>query len=674
MLEVRLLANAIRALSMDAVQQAHSGHPGMPMGMADIATVLWREFLQHNPANPHWINRDRFILSNGHGSILQYALLHLTGYDLTIEDLKQFRQLHSKTPGHPEFGLTPGIEATTGPLGQGITMAVGMALAERMLSSTFNRPGHAIIDHYTYVFLGDGCLMEGISHEACSLASTFGLNKLIAIWDDNGISIDGEVAGWFSDDTPARFRAYGWHVIENVDGHEPAAIRAALQAARTINDKPTLICCKTIIGFGAPAVGGTEKAHGAPLGVEEILRARDVLDWPHAAFAIPPDIAQAWDARAHGAHMEQLWQENFDDYQKQYPELAQELLRRLAGDLPEHWSQIAEQIITKIQAQNINANVATRKASQQCIQAYAEYLPEILGGSADLTDSNLTRWPQSHPFSPGNPTGNYLHYGVREFAMAAIMNGIALYGGFIPFGGTFLVFADYARNALRLSALQKLRVIYVFTHDSIGLGEDGPTHQPIEHLAILRYTPNMAVWRPCDATETAVAWRAAIEKRDGPTSLILSRQNLPAQNRTELQTVNIARGGYVLFDSHTAFDVILIATGSEVMLAMQAAQALIAKGRHVRVVSMPCVEVFMQQEVKYRNKVLPPLVKIRVAIEAGVSDYWYRFVGDKGAIIGIDCFGESAPGEVLFNYFGFTAENVVNTVEKLFHGSKHHGN
>ncbi|MFI4955029.1 MAG: transketolase [Gammaproteobacteria bacterium] len=660
---LRESANAIRVLSMDAVQQANSGHPGMPMGMADIATVLWQEFIQHNPQNPNWPNRDRFILSNGHGSMLQYALLHLTGYSLTMEDLKQFRQFGSKTPGHPEYGYTPGVEVTTGPLGQGLAMGVGMALAERTLAATFNRPDYDLINHFTYVFLGDGCLMEGISHEACSLAGTLKLGKLIAFWDDNGISIDGEVQGWFTEDIPARFRAYGWHVVDGVDGHNPAAIRAAIETARTLVDKPSLICCKTIIGFGAPKVAGTESVHGAPLGSEVIQNTRKALNWPYDPFVIPAEIYQAWDARVQGAKVEQNWQQRFDAYVKSYPELAQELQRRLSGKLPADWQQHADAIIHKMQAEP--SAMASRKASHRCIQAYAQYLPELYGGSADLTGSNLTHWPGSATASAANPAGNYLHYGVREFAMAAVMNGMALYGGFIPFGGTFLVFADYARNALRLSAIQKLRVIYVFTHDSIGLGEDGPTHQPIEHIATLRLTPNISVWRPCDAAETAVAWRAAIEHSDGPTCLALSRQNLPPQPRTSDQIANIARGGYILFENSTNPEIILIATGSEVALAMQAAQVLVSEGRNIRVVTMPSVDVFLKQDETYRRSVLPPEVKKRVAIEAGIRDYWYRFVGEEGAIIGLDSFGESAPAEVLFKHFGFTVENVVATVKGL---------
>lgn len=656
-------ANAIRVLSMDAVQQANSGHPGMPMGMADIATVLWQEFMQHNPQNPNWPNRDRFILSNGHGSMLQYALLHLTGYDLSLEDIKQFRQLGSKTPGHPEYGYTPGVEVTTGPLGQGIAMGVGMALAERTLAATFNRPDYPIIDHFTYVFLGDGCLMEGISHEACSLAGTLKLGKLIAFWDDNGISIDGEVQGWFTEDIPARFRSYDWHVIADVDGHDPVAIRTAIETARQMTDKPSLICCKTIIGFGAPKVAGTESVHGAPLGQEVIQNTRAALNWPHEPFVIPEEIYQLWDARASGVVREQAWQQKFTAYAQAYPELAQELQRRLSGTLPTPWPTHAEHFIQKMQTET--HAMATRKASHRCIQAYAECLPELYGGSADLTGSNLTHWPGSGTASAENPKGSYLHYGVREFAMAALMNGMALYGGFIPFGGTFLVFSDYARNALRLSAIQKLRVIYVFTHDSIGLGEDGPTHQPIEHVATLRLTPNITVWRPCDAAETAVAWRKAIEHTTGPTCLALSRQNLPPQPRTTQQVDNMARGGYILFDNAALPEVILIATGSEVALAMRAALELATAGHKIRVVSMPSVEVFLQQEESYRHSVLPPEIKKRVAIEAGIADYWYRFVGEKGAIIGMHSFGESAPAETLFNHFGFTVENIINTVTGL---------
>jgi transketolase len=661
--EISQLANAIRVLSMDAVQQANSGHPGMPMGMADIATVLWREFFQHNPQNPQWPNRDRFILSNGHGSMLQYALLHLTGYQLSIEDLKQFRQFGSKTPGHPEFGYTPGVELTTGPLGQGIAMGVGMALAERTLAATFNREGHNIIDHHTYVFLGDGCLMEGISHEACSLAGTLKLGKLIAFWDDNGISIDGEVHGWFTEDIPSRFQAYGWHVVANVDGHDALAVRAAVETAHKITDKPTLICCKTVIGFGAPKVAGTESVHGAPLGKEVIQETRDALNWPYPPFEIPSDIYQAWDARTQGAKQEAAWQQGFDAYAQAHPELAQEFKRRLQGTLPANWSSDADNIVNKMQTET--AAMATRKASHRCIHAYAQLLPELYGGSADLTGSNLTHWPGSSTASAANPAGNYLHYGVREFAMATIMNGLALYGGFIPFGGTFLVFADYARNALRLSALQKLRVIYVFTHDSIGLGEDGPTHQPIEHVAMLRLTPNMSVWRPCDATETAAAWRAGLERADGPTCLALSRQNLPLQPRTAEQVADIMRGAYILFESAANPEIILIATGSEVELAIQGAHALVAKGHQVRVVSMPCVDIFLKQDETYRLHVLPRTIKKRIAIEAGISDYWYRFVGDEGAIIGMHSFGESAPAELLFKHFGFTVENIVQTAERI---------
>ncbi len=663
--KTRPLANAIRALTMDAVQQANSGHPGMPMGMADIATVLWREFLHHNPANPHWLNRDRFMLSNGHGAMLQYALLHLSGYDLTINDLKQFRQMGSKTPGHPEFGYTPGVEMTTGPLGQGLAMGVGMALAERTLAANFNKPGHNIIDHYTYVFLGDGCLMEGISHEACSLAGTWKLGKLIGFWDDNGISIDGNVHGWFTDNTPERFKAYGWHVVTGVDGHNADSIRTAIKEAQSVIDKPTLICCKTIIGYGAPTAAGTEHVHGAPLGHDEIQRVRDALDWSHTPFEIPKDVYEQWDAKTKGAELEKNWNTQFAAYEKANPDLAKELKRRMAGDLPADFSAVADKMIA--QMQEANATIATRKASQQCIQALASHLPEFLGGSADLTGSNLTGWKEAVTLTAEQPAGNYIHYGVREFAMAAIMNGITLYGGFIPFGGTFLVFADYARNAVRLSALQKLRVIYVFTHDSIGLGEDGPTHQPIEHIAMLRYTPNMSVWRPCDAAETAVAWTTAIKNAKKPTTLALSRQNLPAQARTKEQVKNMQKGGYILFENNKTPDAILIATGSEVALAMKAAHALIEKGKNIRVVSMPATDVFLQQNKAYRDTVLPPAITARVAIEAGIADFWYRFVGEKGAIIGMHSFGESAPADQLFKHFGFTVENIVSTVEKILH-------
>ncbi len=647
---------------MDAVQKAKSGHPGAPMGMADIAEVLWNDFLKHHPANPQWPDRDRFILSNGHGSMLIYSLLHLTGYDLSIEDLKQFRQLHSKTPGHPEYGYAPGVETTTGPLGQGITNGVGMALAEKVLAGQFNRDGHHIIDHYTYVFLGDGCLMEGISHEACSLAGTLGLGKLIAFWDDNGISIDGHVEGWFTDDTPKRFESYGWHVIRDVDGHDADAIRNAILEARSVNDKPTMICCKTVIGFGAPNLCGSHDCHGAPLGEDEIRATRENLGWNYEPFVIPDEYYAAWDAREKGARLEQEWKDKFAAYRKAHPELAAELERRLAGDLPADWLQQANAFI---QAVNEKAeNIASRKASQNAIEGYAASLPEFLGGSADLAGSNLTMWSGSKSISNTVSDGNYIHYGVREFGMAAMMNGIALHGGFIPFGGTFLMFSEYARNALRMAALMKIQGIYVFTHDSIGLGEDGPTHQPVEQTATLRLIPNMSVWRPCDAVETAVAWKAAIERRNGPTSLILSRQGLPHVERTEAQLADIARGAYVLRDGGASPDALIIATGSEVSLALGAAEQLAAGGKNVRVVSMPSTDVFEAQDERYKASVLPASIGARVAVEAGVSDGWYKYVGVNGRIVGVNTFGESAPAAEVYKHFGVTVENVVKAVEE----------
>ncbi len=658
------LANAIRALSMDAVQKAKSGHPGAPMGMADIAQVLWGDFMKHNPGNPQWPDRDRFVLSNGHGSMLIYSLLHLTGYDLSIDDLKQFRQLHSKTPGHPEYGYTPGVETTTGPLGQGITNGVGFAVAEKALAAHFNRPGHEIVDHHTYVFLGDGCMMEGISHEACSLAGTLGLGKLIAFYDDNGISIDGEVEGWFTDDTPARFEAYGWQVIRDVDGHDADAIYKAVEAARAETGKPTLICCKTIIGYGSPNKQGKEECHGAPLGEEEIALARKQLGWPYGPFEVPQEIYDAWDARADGAKAEADWQARFDAYKAEYPELAAEFERRMSGQLPADWEEKAQAYIEKTQQEM--AKVATRKASQMAIEAYAPNLPELLGGSADLAGSNLTLWSGSKGISKDDADGNYIFYGVREFGMAAIMNGISLHGGFIPYGATFLIFSEYARNALRMAALMKQGTIYVFTHDSIGLGEDGPTHQPIEQTATLRMIPNMQIWRPCDATETAVAWKLAVDRRDGPTCFALSRQGLPAMARTPEQVANIARGGYVLLEPDGGSpDTILIATGSEVELAVNAARQLNAEGGKVRVVSMPCPQVFDAQDEAYRESVLPAAVSKRVSVEAGVTDGWYRYVGCQGKTIGINRFGESAPAGELFKEFGFTVENVVEVVKSL---------
>jgi len=652
----RELANAIRALSMDAVQKAKSGHPGAPMGMADIAEVLWNDFLKHNPSNPHWFDRDRFVLSNGHGSMLIYSLLHLSGYDVSADDLANFRQLHSKTAGHPEYSYCPGVETTTGPLGQGITNAVGFALAEKTLAGQFNREGHEIIDHYTYAFMGDGCLMEGISHEACSLAGTLGLGKLIAFWDDNGISIDGEVEGWFSDDTPARFEAYGWQVIRGVDGHNPDQIRDAIEAARANQDQPTLICCKTIIGFGSPNKQGKEECHGAPLGDDEIALARKELDWPHAPFEIPAEIAEGWDARTKGSQAENEWNEELAVYTEAYPELAAELLRRLAGDLPADFSEQADKWIAEVAA--AGETIASRKASQNAINSLGEMLPELLGGSADLAGSNLTMWKGSDPIRANNPGGNYVNYGVREFAMSAIMNGIALHGGFIPYGGTFLIFMEYARNAVRMAALMKQRAIFVYTHDSIGLGEDGPTHQPVEQIASLRFTPNMETWRPCDAVESAIAWRQAVERVDGPSALVFSRQNLAHQSRDDAQIAAVAKGGYVLKDSAGTPDLILIATGSEVDLAMQSAAALEAEGKAVRVVSMPSTERFDAQSAEYKESVLPAAVTARVAVEAGQADFWYKYVGLNGAIVGMKSFGESAPAGALFEHFGFTVDNV----------------
>ncbi len=659
----RELANAIRALSMDAVQKAKSGHPGAPMGMADIAEVLWNDHLKHNPSNPDWYDRDRFVLSNGHGSMLIYSLLHLSGYDLSMDDLKQFRQLHSKTPGHPEYGYAPGVETTTGPLGQGITNAVGMALAERTLAAQFNRDGHHIVDHYTYVFMGDGCLMEGISHEACSLAGTLGLGKLIAFWDDNGISIDGHVENWFSDDTPKRFEAYGWHVIRDVDGHDAEAINRAIHEAKSVNDKPTLICTRTVIGFGAPNLCGSHDCHGAPLGEDEIKATRENLGWNHPPFVIPDEIYAGWDAKDKGAKAEADWNEKFAAYKAAYPELAAEFERRMKGELPAGWSEHAEAFIKAVDAKA--ESPATRKASQNAITAYAEVLPEFLGGSADLTPSNLTSWPDAKAITKTVADGNYLSYGVREFGMSAIMNGVALHGGFVPFGGTFLMFSEYARNALRMAALMKIQSIFVYTHDSIGLGEDGPTHQPVEQTATLRMIPNMTVWRPCDAVETAVAWRAAVEKKDGPTSLIFSRQGLPHMARSADQIAAIARGGYVLRDGGGTPDAIIIATGSEVALAVGAAETLAAKGKNVRVVSMPSVDVFEAQDADYRESVLPSNVTARVAVEAGVTDGWYKYVGLQGKVVGLNRFGESAPAAELFKEFGFTVENVVAAVEDV---------
>ncbi|MBZ2189131.1 transketolase [Alcanivorax sp. JB21] len=658
----RDLANAIRALSMDAVQQANSGHPGAPMGMADIAEVLWREFLCHNPANPSWPNRDRFVLSNGHGSMLLYSLLHLSGYDLSIDDLKRFRQLHSPTAGHPEHEECPGVETTTGPLGQGIANAVGMALAEKILAAQFNKDGFPVVDHYTYCFLGDGCLMEGISHEVSSLAGTLGLGKLIAFYDDNGISIDGEVEGWFTDDTVERFRAYGWHVIPNVNGHEAGEVQAAIENARKNPDQPTLICCKTVIGFGSPNKQGKEDCHGAALGDDEIALTREALGWKHGPFEVPANIYAAWDARETGAARESDWKALMNAYRQQYPELAAELERRLSGALPADFLDKADAYIRECQEKQ--EKVATRKASQNCLDAFGPWLPELIGGSADLAGSNNTIWKGSKAVSAGNANGNYVHYGVREFGMTAVMNGMQLHGGVRPYGGTFLVFMEYARNAVRMAALMKQPTILVYTHDSIGLGEDGPTHQPVEQLANLRQTPNMNTWRPCDTVESAVSWKAAIARTDGPSSLIFTRQGLPCMARDDATLANIARGAYVLHQTGEGQpDAIIIATGSEVQLAMEAAQAL--TGKNIRVVSMPCVEIFLAQDAAYREQVLPKAVRARVAVEASIKDYWYQFVGLDGAIVGMSSFGASAPAGDLFKHFNITAEAVEQAVAGL---------
>jgi len=660
----RQLANALRVLAMDAVQNANSGHPGMPMGMADIAEVLWNDHLRHNPGHPQWSDRDRFVVSNGHGSMLLYALLHLTGYPLTMDDLRRFRQLGAHTAGHPEHDPHLGIETTTGPLGQGLANAVGMALAEKVLAATFNRPGFEIVDHRTWVFLGDGCLMEGVSHEACSLAGTLKLGKLTAFYDDNGISIDGEVRGWFTDDTPKRFEAYGWHVVPDVDGHDPQAVAAAIASARAERDRPSLICCKTIIGYGAPNKQGTEATHGAALGAEEVAAARAQLGWSHEPFVVPEDIRRGWDARERGAQREAEWNEAFELYQAAFPELAAEYQRRMRGELPAAWANAVQSYVAQT-VQTPKSSPATRQASQHALNAYGPLLPELFGGSADLTGSNNTNRKDSRACTGDDASGNYLHYGVREFGMAAMMNGIALHGGLIPYGGTFLVFSDYARNAMRMSALMKQRVIYVMTHDSIGLGEDGPTHQPVEHLPSLRMIPNMTVWRPCDSTETAIAWAAAIERSDGPTCLALTRQGLPAQPRTAEQVQAIRRGGYVLKDCEGTPQAILIATGSEVALAIEAAQVLEQKGVHVRVVSMPCASVFEAQDEHYREQVLPRAVERRVAIEAAAPDTWWRHVGSRGAVIGMRSFGASGVAKDLFRHFGFTVEHVVRSVEQI---------
>ncbi len=659
----RKLANAIRILSVDAIQKANSGHPGAPMGMADIAEVVWRHHLRHNPKNPQWFNRDRYVQSNGHGSMLLYSLLHLTGYDLSMNDIREFRQLHSRTPGHPEYGYTPGVETTTGPLGQGVANAVGMAIAEKALAAEFNKPGFDIVDHHTWLFLGDGCLMEGISHEACSLAGTLGLGNLIAVWDDNGISIDGHVEGWFAEDTAARFRAYGWHVIEGIDGHDPQAIDAAVREAKQVSDKPSLLCCKTIIGFGSPNKADSHECHGSALGADEVALVRERLEWPYPPFEIPADIYAAWDATEKGAQDEQAWEALFADYALQWPELAAEFVRRMKGELPAQWAGNIQHYIDDLQANP--ASLATRQVSQNCLNFFADMMPELMGGSADLSPSNLTRHQKSVDFTAEHGAGNYLSYGVREFGMSAIMNGLALHGGFIPYGGTFLMFMEYARNALRMAALMKIRSIFVYTHDTIGLGEDGPTHQPVEQLASLRLTPNMETWRGCDQVEVAVSWQQAIERQDGPSALVLTRQPLEQQARSAEQLNNIARGGYVLVDCDGEPELILISAGSEVALAVAAARTLQQEGHQIRVVSMPCTERFDKQDEAYKESVLPKRVRNRLAIEASIEGFWQRYTGLDGKVIGMDSFGESAPASVLFKYFGFTKENVTETARRM---------
>ncbi len=659
----QLLANAIRMLSVDAIQKANSGHPGAPMGMADIAEVVWRRHLRHNPKNPQWFNRDRYVQSNGHGSMLIYALLHLTGYDLSMDDIRDFRQLHSRTPGHPEYGYTPGVETTTGPLGQGVANAVGMAIAEKALAAEFNKPGFNIVDHHTWLFLGDGCLMEGISHEACGLAGTLKLGNLIAIWDDNGISIDGHVEGWFAEDTAARFRACGWHVIEGVDGHDPEAVDAAVREAKSVTDKPSLLCCKTIIGFGSPNKANSHDCHGSALGADEVALVRERLQWPYAPFEIPGEIYAAWDATEKGAQVQQEWDALFADYAKQWPELAAEFTRRMKGDLPAGWAENMQKYVHDLQSHP--AALATRQVSQKCLNHFADMLPELMGGSADLSPSNLTRHQKSVDFTGENPAGNYISYGVREFGMSAIMNGLALHGGFIPYGGTFLMFMEYARNALRMAALMKIRSVFVYTHDTIGLGEDGPTHQPVEQLASLRLTPNMETWRGCDQVEVAVAWQQAIERKDGPTSLVLTRQPLAQQPRTAAQLAEIARGGYVLSDCDGQPEMILISAGSEIELVVSAAKALTEEGRKVRVVSLPCTERFDNQDAAYKESVLPKAVRKRLAVEASIAGFWERYVGLDGKVIGMTSFGESAPANVLFKHFGFTPENVLAQAREL---------
>ncbi len=668
MTDRKKLANAIRVLAMDAVQKANSGHPGAPMGMADMAEVLYNDFLKHNPGNPHWVDRDRVVLSNGHGSMLLYAALHLSGYDLSMEDIKNFRQLHSKTPGHPEYGYTPGVETTTGPLGQGLTNAVGMALAEKLLAEQFNRPGHTIVDHNTYVFLGDGCLMEGISHEACSLAGTLGLGKLLALYDDNNISIDGEVDGWFTDDTPARFEAYGWHVIPNVDGHDADEVHQAIEQAKAITDKPTLICCKITIGFGAPNKAGTHDVHGAPLGEEEIAAARKELGWEYPPFMIPKDVYAGWDARSQGEAAENDWKQRFAAYQTAYPELAAEFERRMQHHLPENWAAESAAFIQKVAAEK--PQMATRKASKLALEGFGPLLPELFGGSADLTPSNNTFWSGSKSINDGDFSGNYLSYGVREFGMTAMMNGMQLHGGLRPYGATFLMFSEYARNALRMAALMGIAPIFVYTHDSIGVGEDGPTHQPVEQLPTIRLIPNMSMWRPCDAVESAVAWQQAIERTEGPTTLVFTRQGVPHQDRTEEQIANIARGGYILKDTKGTPDAIIIATGSEVGLAMDAAAELEKENIFVRVISMPSTDRFDAQDNDYKNQVLPPEVTARVAVEAAMPDLWHKYVGLNGIVVGQNTFGESAPGAVLFEHFGFTPEKVRQAVKTAIHNTQ----
>ncbi|WP_393969526.1 transketolase [Kluyvera intermedia] len=659
----RKLANAIRILSVDAIQKANSGHPGAPMGMADIAEVVWRRHLRHNPKNPQWFNRDRYVQSNGHGSMLIYSLLHLTGYDLSMNDIRDFRQLHSRTPGHPEYGYTPGVETTTGPLGQGVANAVGMAIAEKALAAEFNKPGFDIVDHHTWLFLGDGCLMEGISHEACSLAGTLGLGNLIAVWDDNGISIDGHVEGWFADDTAARFRAYGWHVIDGIDGHDSQAIDAAVQEAKKVTDKPSLLCCKTIIGFGSPNKADSHECHGSALGADEVARVREQLQWPYPAFEIPADIYDAWDATQKGAQDQQAWDALFADYAQQWPELAAEFTRRMKGELPAEWAENIQQYVHDLQENP--AALATRQVSQKCLNFLAEMLPELMGGSADLSPSNLTRHQKSVDFSADNAAGNYISYGVREFGMSAIMNGLALHGGFIPYGGTFLMFMEYARNALRMAALMKIRSVFVYTHDTIGLGEDGPTHQPVEQLASLRLTPNMETWRGCDQVEVAVSWQQAIERKDGPSALVLTRQPLEQQSRNDEQLKAISRGGYVLVDCEGVPELILISAGSEVELAVAAARTLQQEGHQIRVVSMPCTERFDKQDEQYKESVLPKQVRRRLAVEASIEGFWERYVGLDGKVIGMNSFGESAPASVLFKYFGFTVGNVTETARNM---------